>query len=128
MWVLGPWIFNLWVRQNVTFNANCFHVLLLVAVSSMLWSASSVILISINDHWRIAAVYVGATALSLGVARLLIPQLGITGGALALLMTEGAMTGLALHTALRRVQDSLEKFLPAIIAVQRFPLQAAPEP
>jgi O-antigen/teichoic acid export membrane protein len=128
MWVLGPWIFNFWVRQNVTFNANCFHVLLLVAVSSMLWSASSVILISINDHWRIAAVYVGATALSLGLARLLIPELGITGGALALLVTEGAMTGLALHTALRHVQDSLKKFLPAIIAIQRFSLQGAPEP
>jgi O-antigen/teichoic acid export membrane protein len=127
LWMFGPPIYRLWVRQSVDFNAACFHVLLLVALTTSLVSASSVILVSINGHCRVAVIYAGATAVSLGLAWLLIPTFGITGAAVALLVTDGWMAGLALHSALHHVQDSLRKFFPAIITVHRLPLQVAPE-
>jgi O-antigen/teichoic acid export membrane protein len=127
LWTFGPFLYRLWIRQDVSFNANCFHVLLLVAMTTSLWSASSVILMSMNGHCRIAAIYVGATALSLGVAALLIPVLGITGAALSLLLTEGWMVGFVLRTALYQVQDSLRNFFHALVAVNRLPVQGTPK-
>ena len=128
LWMSGPFIYRVWVHHNVSFNATCFHVLLLVAVASSLWTVSSVILMSINVHSRIAAAYVAATAISLGLASLFIPVLGTTGAAVALLLTEGWMTCIVLHSALQHSQDSLKTFFSAIVAVRCLPLQAAPEP
>ncbi len=127
LWMSGPLIYRLWVRQSVSFNAACFHVLLLVALTTSLVNASSVILMSINCHCRVAVTYAGATAVSLALAGLLIPTFGTTGAAVALLVTDGWMAGLALCTALHQVQDSLREFFPAVVNVHRLPLQAAPE-
>jgi O-antigen/teichoic acid export membrane protein len=125
LWMSGPFIYRVWVHHNVSFNTTCFHVLLLVAVASSLWTMSSVILMSINVHSRIAAAYVAATAISLGLASLFIPVLGTTGAAIALLLTEGWMTWIVLHSALQHSQDSLKTFFSAIVAVRCLPLQRA---
>ena len=127
--MFGPFIYRIWIRQNVSFNATCFHILLLVAVTNSLWDTSSVIPMSINGHARIAATYSAATVLSLAMAWLLIRPLGIAGAALALLAIDGCMTGLVLRTALRHVQDTLKKFVVALFALPHFRqiLQPAPE-
>ena len=129
LWMLGPSIYRMWIRQNVSFNAVCFHVLLLLVVTNSFWDTSSVIPMSINRHCRIAATYAGVTLLSLGLAWLLIPPLGIAGAAIALLVTDVWMTGLVLRTALRHVQDNLKKFVIALFALPHFrhTLQPAPE-
>jgi O-antigen/teichoic acid export membrane protein len=129
LWMFGPSIYQVWIRQDVAFNAVCFHVLLLVVVTNSLWDTSSVIPMSINGHCRIAATYAGATAVSLGLAWLLVRPFGITGAALALLITDAWMTGLVLRTALRHVQDSLKKFLFALFVISHFRriLQPVPE-
>ena len=127
LWIVGPFIYRLWVRQGVSFNSSCFRVLLLVAVMTCLWNASSVILMSVNDHFRIASTYVAVTALSLVLGSIFIRMLGITGAALALLLTEGWMTALVLRSALRHLQDSTNKFFRAIIAIDALMLQSSPD-
>jgi len=127
LWILGPFIYRVWIHHNVNFNAPCFHVLLLVAIASSLWNVSSVILMSSNGHSRIAAAYVAATALSLGLAALLIPALATTGAAIALLLTEVWMTWIVLHSALQHSQDSLKTFFSAIVVLRWVPLRATPE-
>jgi O-antigen/teichoic acid export membrane protein len=121
LWVAGPFIYKFWVHGKIGFNANCFHVLLLASITTVLCNASSVILISMNGHSRIAAMYVGATALSLGLAWLLIPRFGISGAAVALLVVDGLTFWPMLATALHHVQDNAREFFPALIVIRRFP-------
>jgi O-antigen/teichoic acid export membrane protein len=130
LWISAPLIYRLWVRQGVTFDATCFHVLLLVVVTNSLWDTSSVIPMSINTHCRIAVTYSAAALLSLGLAWIFVPFLGTVGAAVALFATDGWMTWLVLRTALHHVQDNFRSFAVGLFAVPRFrrqSLQTAPE-
>ncbi len=129
LWVLGPLIYRLWIRQSIGFDVTCFHILLVVVVANSLWDTSSVIPMSINGHFRIAVTYSIAAAFSLGVAWLLIPALGITGAAIALLATDGWMTMLALRTSLHYSEDTLKGFVAALFTIPslRRTLRPAPE-
>src|SRR5580704_780756 len=120
LWAFGPFIYRLWIHDKVAFDATCFHVLLLVVVTTSLWDMSSVISMSINSHCRIAAQYCAAALLSLGLAWMLVPQLGTVGAALALLAIDAWMTGFVLRTTLRQVQDTSKKFAVALFAIPRF--------
>lgn len=128
LWISAPSIYRVWVHNDIRFNSACFGVLLLVAVASSLWSVSSVVLMSVNSHCRIAGAYVVATGVSLGFAWLFIPVLGVTGAAIALLLTEGWVTWVVLRSALQHSQDSLNTFFSAVVTMRWFSLDAAPEP
>jgi len=129
LWMFGPFIYRLWIQHSVSFDPTCFHVLLLVVVTNSLWDTSSVVPMSINSHCRIAAMYSGVTVLSLLLAWMLAPSLGIGGAAIALLSTDGWMAGLVLPTALSHVQDSPKKFIVALFSIPRFrhTVQTAPD-
>jgi O-antigen/teichoic acid export membrane protein len=129
LWIIGPFVYRLWIRHGVSFDASCFHVLLLVVVTNSLWDTSSVIPMSINAHCRIALAYSAAAMVSLGLAWMLVTPLGAVGAAVALFATDGWMTWLVLRTSLRHVQDDLRKFVAAMFSVPQFrrpTLQAAP--
>ena len=129
LWGFGPLIYRLWIRQGVSFDATCFHVLLLVVVINSLWDTSSVVPMSINSHCRIAATYSGATVISLFLSWMLLPSLGIAGAAIALLSADACMAWFVLRTALSHVQDSPKKFIVALFSIPRFrqTLQTAPD-
>jgi O-antigen/teichoic acid export membrane protein len=129
LWIFGPFIYRTWIRHEVTFDATCFHLLLLLAVTNSLWDASAVIPMSINGHCRIAVTYAGAAMASLGLAWVLIPHFGAAGAVGALLATDAWMTGLVLRTALRHVHDSVSTFTVALFSVPSFRqfLKPAPE-
>jgi O-antigen/teichoic acid export membrane protein len=130
LWIFGPLVYRLWIRNGVSFDARCFHVLLFVVVTNSLWDTSSVIPISINAHCRIALTYSAAAMLSLGLAWMLVTPFGTVGAAIALFATDGWMTWLVLRTSLRHVQDGFRKFVAAMFTVPQFrrpTLQAAPE-
>jgi O-antigen/teichoic acid export membrane protein len=120
LWFLGPYIYRLWLRQDVIFNASCFHVLLLVVITSSLWETSAVIPMSMNGHFRIALLYAATALASLGVAWILLPAMGIVGAAVALLCMDGFMTIYVLGTALSRTKDTLGHFISAVFDPQSF--------
>lgn len=120
LWIFGPLIYHVWIRQNIPFDAACFHVLLLAVVTNSLWDTSAAIPMSINGHCSIAVTYAGAALVSLGLAWGLIPRFGMVGAAAALLTTDAWMTGLVLKTTLRHVQDSLKKFVAALFVIPVF--------
>jgi O-antigen/teichoic acid export membrane protein len=131
LWIFGPFLYRFWLRQNVGFDAACFHVLLVVVVTSSLWDTSSVIPVSVNAHTRIAIMYSMAAALSLVLAWILAPRLGTTGVAIALLVTDGWMTYLVLRTSLNLVKDDFRNFVAALFTfpqLRRPALQAISEP
>jgi O-antigen/teichoic acid export membrane protein len=120
LWLIGPLIYRVWIRQSVGFDATCFHILLLVTVTASFWDMSSVIPMSTNSHCRIAIAYSAAAVLSLGLAWVLIPPLGIAGAAIALLAVDALMTGLVLSTALHHAEDTLKAFLAGLAAIPTF--------
>ena len=120
LWVLGPFIYRLWIRQGVSFDATCFHILLLVVVTNSLWDTSSVIPMSINLHCRIAVTYSIAALVSLGLAWVLVAPLGTVGAALALFATDGWMTWLVFRTSLYHVQDSFKEFIGSLFVLPNF--------
>ena len=120
LWIFGPFIYALWLRQGVAFDAACFHVLLAVVVVNSLWEASSVIPMSINGHFRIAVLYAATALVSLGLARVLIPSLGTVGAALALLAADGFMSVVVMRSALAHTEDRWKKFAGALFAMPSF--------
>ncbi len=120
LWLAGPFVYHIWIRNAVTFDAACFHVLVLAAIANALWYTSSVVPMSTNVHHRIAFAYLAGTSISLGLAYVLIHALGIVGAALALLLINASMLWLVLQTALRQVQDTLREFIVAMFTLAPF--------
>jgi O-antigen/teichoic acid export membrane protein len=130
LWIFGPLVYKLWIRNGVSFDARCFHILLIGVVTNSLWDISSVIPMSSNGHLRIAVTYSAASALSLVCAWFLVPPLGISGAAIAFFVTDLWMNWLVLRTSLDYVHDNFRKFIAAIFTVPQFrrpTLQAVPE-
>jgi O-antigen/teichoic acid export membrane protein len=120
LWLAGPFLYHIWIRNAVTFDAACFHILLFAAIANSVWYTSSVVPMSTNVHHRIAFAYLAGTSISLGLAYVLIYPLGIVGAALALLLIHASMCWLVLQTALRQVQDTLREFVVSMFILLPF--------
>ena len=115
LFVAGPTIYRLWTRGKVPFDPVLFGLLLLVVIANSLWSTSYVVLLAVNRHQKLAVVYVLATALSLGLAFLLTPLIGLHGAALALLVIDAFMSSYVVVRSLALVQDTLPGFVRFIL-------------
>jgi O-antigen/teichoic acid export membrane protein len=120
LWVMGPYIYRVWLRHGVNFDASCFHVLLVVAVVNSLWDIGAVIPMSVNGHFRTALLYSGAALLSLGLAWMLLPGLGTVGAAIALAAMDGVMTVYVLQTTLECTKDNLKDFVNSLFSLSSF--------
>lgn len=124
LWFAGPAIYRGWIRHAVGFDANCFHILLVVTLANSLWFTSSVVPMSTNAHHRLTVAFLAASALSLAVGWALIPGMGISGAAWALLLTDAAMVSVVLRTSLCQLQESFADFTTALFRLPST-LQAA---
>jgi len=115
LFLIGPLIYRLWTRGKLPFDPTLFGLLLLVVVANSLWSTSYVVLLSVNCHQRLAAVYVAATGLSLAIALVLTRLIGLHGTALALLVIDIFMSTYVVPRSLALVQDTLPAFLKFIL-------------
>jgi O-antigen/teichoic acid export membrane protein len=120
LWMTGPYIYGFWLRQDIGFNAACFHILLLVAVVNSLWDTSAVIPMSVNGHCRIALIYSAAAFTSVGFAWMLAHAWGTAGAATALLVMDIFMIACVLRAALECTDDTLKRFVGALFTVPRF--------
>src|SRR5260370_31877198 len=62
LWATGPFLYHIWIRKAVTFDAACFHILLFAAIANSLWYTSSVVPMSTNAHHRLPLPYLPATS------------------------------------------------------------------
>jgi O-antigen/teichoic acid export membrane protein len=116
LWYFGPTLYHMWIRNAVAFDASCFHILLVVTFANSLWFTSSVVPMSTNEHHRLTLIFVALSLLSLGLGWLLVHQRGLSGAALALLVTDLTMNYLVLRTSLRQLQEKLGEFIRAIMS------------
>src|SRR5581483_3967841 len=117
LWFTGPIIYHAWIRNAVSFEGRCFHILLIVTFLNSLWFMSSVIPMSANAHHRLTLHFLAASLISLLIAWPLVTAIGVSGAAVALLFAELWMTCVVLRASLRQVQDSLADFLRARVKV-----------
>ena len=116
LWYFGPALYHMWIRNAVTFDASCFHILLLVTFANSLWFTSSVVPMSTNAHHRLTSIFVALSLLSLGLGWTLVRQHGLSGAAFALLVTDLSMNYLVLRASLRQLQEKLGEFIRAILS------------
>ena len=123
LWLFGPALYHLWIRNAVQFNLNCFHILIVVTFANSMWFTSSVVPMSTNSHHRITMAYVGLSVFSLLVGRLLLGPFGLNGAAVALLLVDIPMMYVVLRTSLRQLQESIKDFSHGVLIFRdAFPL------
>ena len=128
LWLIGPTLYQLWIRHAVAFDATCFHILIGVTFANSLWYTSSVVPMSTNAHHRIAFSLVVFSSASLLLARLLIPSLGLPGAAWSLLLIDLLMIWLVLRTSLRQLDDTFPQFVSGVFSLPKFSVAAPPRP
>jgi O-antigen/teichoic acid export membrane protein len=111
---VGPWFLNHWSLGHVPPSRGLLSILLLVVVCYALWSTSSTLMTSTNQHQRMAAIYLAATSLTCVACYFLALWKGLYGAAAALLISELAMNAYVLPASLRIAQDTLPAFLASM--------------
>jgi O-antigen/teichoic acid export membrane protein len=115
LWIIGPMLYHLWIGKSLLFDSSCFHILLLVAVANSLWSTSSVVAMSTNQHHRLALAYLCSSAASIAIGYVLCLRFGTTGAAVALFMSDAFMSVLVLRESLSQLRDTMRGFLGAVL-------------
>jgi O-antigen/teichoic acid export membrane protein len=90
-------------------------ILLLVVVLYTLWSTSSTLMTSTNQHQRLAAYYLVATTVTCGLCYVLARWYGLYGAAASLLVAEGIMNLYVLPASLIIAHDTLPAFLTSML-------------
>ncbi len=116
LWFAGPVIYGFWIRNAVTFDSTCFHVLLVITLANSLWFTSSVVPMSTNAHHRLTLTLLALAMGSLAVGWVLIPSMGIVGAAWALLPVDVLMIFIVLPASLRQLHESYAEFISGIFS------------
>lgn len=114
LFVFGPRVYAIWTHGRVTMDPTTFHLLLLVMLASSFWNTSSVVALATNRHQRVAAVYICATAASVGLAVVLTRSFQLPGAAVSLLVVDLATGWFVIRESLGLLQDSFGGFIRAI--------------
>jgi O-antigen/teichoic acid export membrane protein len=115
MMLLGPWFLSRWTGGHVPPSRGLLSILLLVVVLYTLWSTSSTLMTSTNQHQRLAAYYLVATTVTCGLCYVLARWYGLYGAAASLLVAEGIMNLYVLPASLIIAHDTLPAFLTSML-------------
>ncbi|HEX7159157.1 MAG TPA: polysaccharide biosynthesis C-terminal domain-containing protein, partial [Edaphobacter sp.] len=110
-----PWFLHHWTRGHVPPSRPLLFVLLVVVAFYTLWSTSSTLVASINEHKRLAGWYLAATSVTVVVTYLMARRFGLYGAASSLLVSEFIMNVYVLPEALRLSHDTLPAFMASLL-------------
>jgi O-antigen/teichoic acid export membrane protein len=112
---VGPYVLHSWTGGHVPPSRGLLSLLLLVVVVFALWSTSSTLMTSTNQHQKMAVVYVAATSLTCVACFFFARWEGLYGAAAALLISELAMNVYVLPASLRIAQDTFPAFMASML-------------
>jgi O-antigen/teichoic acid export membrane protein len=115
MMTAGPYFLHHWTGGHVPPSRPLLAILLLVVVVYSLWSTSSTLMVSTNQHQRMAAIYLAATSLTCVACFFLARWEGLYGAAAALLISELAMNFYVLPASLRIAHDTFPAFMASMV-------------
>jgi O-antigen/teichoic acid export membrane protein len=110
---VGPRVFTLWTRGRLPFDATTFDILLLAVLANSAWNASSSVALSANRHERMSLSYLGLSVVSILIACVLLPRVGLRGAALAMFFSDLGMSMVVVRISNRLLSDPFPEFLRA---------------
>lgn len=113
----GPFFLNHWTQGKVPPSRELLSMLLTVVILYSLWSTSSGIMYATNQHQKLAAVYLGATGITVVVTFFAARYFGLIGAAASLLVSEALMNVYVLPSSLRIAHDTFPAFLRSLLDV-----------
>jgi O-antigen/teichoic acid export membrane protein len=114
MMTVGPWFLNHWTGGHVPPSRILLDILLLVVVLYALWSTSSVLMTSTNQHQRLATYFIVGTSITCVSCYFLAHWFGLYGAAAALLVTELVMNMYVVPASLRIAGDTFPAFFASM--------------
>jgi O-antigen/teichoic acid export membrane protein len=114
MMTIGPWFLTHWTAHKVPPSPRLLFLLLLSVLFYSLWSTSSTLIAAINQHRKLAAYYIVATAATLIVTYFMARRYGLLGAAGSLILSELIMDVYVLPTSLRLSHDTWGGFLGSL--------------
>jgi O-antigen/teichoic acid export membrane protein len=115
MMTFGPWFLTHWTGGHVPPSHTLLSILLLVVIFYALWSTSSTLMLSTNQHQRLASYYVFGTSLTCIACYFLARAFGLYGAAASLFLSEIVMNLYVLPASLRIARDTLPAFLASLL-------------
>jgi O-antigen/teichoic acid export membrane protein len=115
MMLFGPWFLNHWTSGHVPPSRRLLSILLVVVNFYALWSTNSTLMISTNQHRRLAAYYMAATSVTCVLCYFFARWYGLYGAATSLLVSEIAMNLYVLPACLIVAHDTLPAFLASML-------------
>jgi O-antigen/teichoic acid export membrane protein len=117
MMTVGPWFLTHWTGGHVPPSRPLLSILLAVVVLYALWSTSSTLMTSTNQHQRLAAYYLVGTSLNCALCYVFARMYGLYGAAASLLVSEVVMNLYVVPASLRISRDTLPDFLRSMIVM-----------
>ncbi|MGD0796632.1 MAG: lipopolysaccharide biosynthesis protein [Acidobacteriaceae bacterium] len=111
---IGPYFLSHWTGGHVPPSRGLLGILLVVVLVFALWSTSSTLMTSTNQHQKMAAIYLAATSLTCVGCYFLARWQGLYGAAAALLISEIVMNFYVLPASLRIAHDTFPAFLSSM--------------
>jgi O-antigen/teichoic acid export membrane protein len=124
MMTFGPWFLTHWTGGHVPPSRPLLCILLLVVVLYSLWSTSSTLMTSTNQHQKLAMYYIVGTSLNCVLCYFLARVYGLYGAAASLLVSELVMNLYVVPASLRIAHDTLPAFLSSLL---QYPDSLRPE-
>jgi len=115
MMTFGPWFLTHWTGGHVPPSRALLSILLVVVVFYALWSTSSTLMTSTNQHQRLATYYLIGTSLTCVLCYFLSRSYGLYGAAASLLVSELVMNLYVVPASLRISRDTLPAFLASML-------------
>ena len=113
----GPFFLNHWTRGKVPPSHELLAILLAVVIFYSTWSTSSGVMYATNQHQKLAAVYLGATAITVLVTFAAARFYGLFGAAASLLISEFLMNLYVLPSSLRIAHDTFPAFFRSLFTL-----------
>jgi len=113
--MVGPWFLTHWTGGHVPPSRPLLSILLVVVVFYALWSTSSTLMTSTNQHQRLATYYLIGTSLTCVLCYFLSRSYGLYGAAASLLVSELVMNLYVVPASLRISRDTLPAFLASML-------------
>ncbi len=113
----GPTFLSHWTHGKVPPSRTLLLLLLIGVIFYSLWSTSSTVMSATNQHKTLAAVYMGATGITVLVSYAAARTYGLYGAALSLILSEVLMSLYVLPASLRIAQDTLPAFVAGMFTI-----------
>jgi O-antigen/teichoic acid export membrane protein len=114
--LFGPYFLSHWTGGHVPPSRGLLSILQLVVIFYALWSTSSTLMTSTNQHQKLAIYYVVGTSLTCVMCYVLARWQGLWGAAASLLISELIMNFYVLPASLRIAHDTFPAFLASMLS------------